>query len=246
MSQIKDRRRRRRARKFRNICIIAVIVIILIVFLAVLLKTIGSKKDADKQGENLTQEIVKLVEFPYELEDGTLEVSSLFQYTGMNPDCNDEAGEDIASLVITNKSEKHLANAQFTVVLENGTEMIFKVTDVPAGQTVWAYETANSSYDLSVNCKSITCEAVFEESTSLMKDKLSIDIQETKVTLTNTSENELTDLSVYCHCFFEEAYFGGLTYIYPVDTIPAGESITFQAEECYLGQAEVVRVSQGS
>lgn len=217
--------------------------------IAILLTATACNKDKTQEsssGSNIEEEKKQAgVEFPYELEDAKLVVNSLFQYTGMNPDCSDESGEDIASLEIINKSEEHLANAELTAELEDGTKLKFAVKDVPAGRTVWAYAVDNSSYDLSVGCKSITCEAGFEDASSLMEDKLTIDVQETEVTLTNISGEELTNLNVYCHCLFEEAYFGGLTYIYPVESIPAGESITLQAEECYLGQAEVVRVSQG-
>ena len=44
----------------------------------------------------------------------------------------------------------------------------------------------------------------------------------------------------------DDAYFGGLTYTYPVENIPAGESVTLQAEECYLGEAAVVRISRNN
>lgn len=226
----------------KQIVTIGVLVVVLLILLAVLWKISGLKKESAGQRENQGNEAV---EFPYSLEDGKIEVRSLFQYSGMNPDCKDESGEDIASLEIVNKSEEHLKNGEFTVKLVDGTEIPFVVADIPAGQIVWAYATDNSSYDASVACAVIKSDVTFEDKTSLLEDKLTIDVQETEVTLTNKSEENLKNLNVYCHCFFEEAYFGGLTYTYPVETIPAGKSITLQAEECYLGQAEVVRISQG-
>lgn len=78
-----------------------------------------------------------------------------------------------------------------------------------------------------------------------MEDEVEVKVKETEVILTNKSGEELKNLNVSCHCLFEEAYFGGLTYTYPVESIPAGESTTVQAEECYMGEAEVVRIGQG-
>ena len=54
----------------------------------------------------------------------------------------------------------------------------------------------------------------------------------------------LSNLLLHCHCLIDGSYFGGLTYTYPVESIPAGQSIAVEAEDCYLGEAAVVRVSQ--
>lgn len=182
---------------------------------------------------------------PYALEDGKLEVTAVFQYTGDNPDCNDEAGEDIAALAVTNQSDQHLTKAQFTAKLADGTTLQFEAADVPAGQSVWAFAPDNRSYDTANPCVSVTCDAQFEASTPVLAEQLSISVKETAVTLTNTSGETLENLTVDCHCLFNDAYFGGRTYSYAVPSIAAGGSVTIQAEECYLGEAAVVRVTQG-
>lgn len=181
---------------------------------------------------------------PYALEDGKLEVTAVFQYTGDNPDCSDEAGEDIAALAVTNQSGQHLTKAQFTAKLADGAELQFQAADVPAGQTVWAFAADNSSYDTANPCVSITCDARFEASTPVLAEQLSISVEETAVTLTNTSGETLENLTVDCHCLLNDAYFGGRTYSYAVPSIAAGSSVTIQAEECYLGEAAAVRVTQ--
>ena len=109
---------------------------------------------------------------------------------------------------------------------------------------VFSFE--NISYEMSNKCKLITCTAEFAEGSANMEDKISIEVQETTVTLTNLTDEELTNLNVYCHCLLDDAYFGGLTYSYPVEVIEAGGSITLQAEECYLGEAAVVRIQENN
>ena len=206
-------------------------------------ETVGNASGNAVETEEITAEEPKDV-FPCELEDGKLKVTSFFQFTGSNPDCNGEEGENIASINLVNQSEKHLALARLTAVLSDGTEIHFEVSDIPAGKSVMTFSTENTDYELSNPCKEIICTmAEFENDSVVMEDKVSVTVQETEVVLTNTSEKELSDLTVYCHCLLDTDYFGGLTYQYPVDTIPAGESVTLQAADCYLGEAAVVRIS---
>lgn len=241
-NNIRKKRKHGKSRK-KNTWIIICMLIVLIVLLGVLWKVSGFKKEKDTSEEK--EETVKTIDFPYELEDGKIEISSLFQYSGINPDCNDESGEDIAALEIVNKSNEYLSDVKITVTLEDGSAIDFVAKDVPSGQKVWAYAVDNASYDLSVACMDVSCKAQFDDMVPLMEDKITVEVQDTTVTLTNISEEELTNLSVNCHCLFEEAYFGGVTYSYPVEKISAGESIALQVEECYMGEAAVVRISQG-
>lgn len=222
--------------------LLIVVIAAALLFLAFLVWKVADRvgetePDASAAPEELT--------LPYALEDGKLAVTAVFQYTGENPDCNDETGEDIAALAVTNQSGQHLTSAQFTAELADGTELQFAAVDVPAGQTVWAFAPDNRSYDTANPCVAITCDAQFEASTPVPAERLSVSVEGTAVTLTNTSGEALENLTVDCHCLFNEAYFGGRTYSYAVPSIAAGGSVTIQAEECYLGEAAVVRVTQG-
>ena len=186
------------------------------------------------------------VSFPCLLAEDSLSVTSLFQYSGYNPDCGGQAGEEIASLAVTNQSEKYLASAKITAKLADGTKRVFQLTDIPAGQTVWVFAQDNGSFASSNTCKELKCEASFAEEQPLLAEQVAVETEGISVTLTNLTDEDLAGLTVYCHCLFDGTYFGGLTYAYPVDGIPAGESVMIQAEECYLGEAAVVRVTRNS
>lgn len=99
--------------------------------------------------------------FPYMLDDGKLEVTSIFQFSGMNPDCDGENGDNIAALTLKNLSDKHMASADVTSVLEDGTAYHFKITDIPAGKTVMAFSAENASYENDKYWKDITCTAEY-------------------------------------------------------------------------------------
>ena len=129
------------------------------------------------------------VVFPQTLEDGKLVVTSLFQYTGVNPDCGDEVGEDIAALAVTNQSDQYLSEAEITLKMDGGEQLVFQIMDVPAGQTVWVFERENTRYDAGSTCEQISCRASFEDKAPLLEE-LAITAEGTAVTLTNLSDND--------------------------------------------------------
>lgn len=186
------------------------------------------------------------VTFPCALEDNKLSVVSLFPYSGINPDNGDEIGEDIASLEVTNRSGQYLASAQLTARLSDGTELSFQIQDLPAGEKVWVFEKDSSAFAGGAECEALRAETEFLQDEPLLPDQVMVETEGTAVTLTNLQDEPLTGLRVWCRCLFDGVYFGGTAYAYPVEEIPAGESVTLQAEECYLGEAAVVRVSQDS
>lgn len=183
------------------------------------------------------------VEFPYELENGKLLVNSLFQASIENPDCDNEIGEDIASLEIENQSEEFCTAVNVQVTMQDGSELSFSATNIPAGKKVWVFSTDNQSIAQENICEKIECTAEFGEN-SMMEDQVQYSVEDTTITIQNITDSEITDLSVYCHCLFEEAYFGGVSYCYSVEKLPAGGSVTMDADDCYMGTAEVVLIKK--
>lgn len=215
---------------------------------AVLLTVTACDKDKtqkDAPGSEAEAEIKQVkLEFPYELEDGKILVNSLFQSDIENPDAGNAEGEDIASLELINQSDQFLSSAEITVTLTDGTEIPFSVTNIPAGKKVWVYATDNTRIEMNVECEKIECHSEYEDLAPMMEDLVSVAVEDTVVTIMNNSSNSLTDLKVGCHCVLDETYFGGLTYNYPVDEIAPGEIVTIEADDCYLGSAEVVCIKQ--
>lgn len=184
------------------------------------------------------------VTFPYFAEGDKIEITQLFQYSGFNPDCGDEMGENIASLAVVNRSNEHLSYLELSVDVLDGGDMVFEITDLPAGQTAWVFSKDNLSCEMDAVVRDIDCTAKFETGDPRMTDKIQTQVSGTTVFLTNLTGEDLTDLTVSCRTWFGEAYFGGLTYQYPVDSLPAGQTVTLEAEDCYLGEAAVVRISE--
>lgn len=180
------------------------------------------------------------VTLPYELADGRLIVRSFFQSTMPNLDGDGELGEDLGTLEVENVSGQFLVEARITVRLSDGTDLTFVVTNLPAGQTVWVFNAEGASIDLQPECTEILCETEFASAPDVMSESLSFAVDGTAVTVTNLTDEPITGLTVGCHCLMENIYLGGVTFTYPVDDLPANGSVTFNADDCYFGTAEIV------
>lgn len=182
--------------------------------------------------------------FPYMFDGDRVAVNSLFQFSGFNPDNKDAEGENIAALEIMNQSEEHLELLKIYVTLDDGTELIFEASDLPSGKKALIFEQDNQSLELDDHCIEIKAESKYEDNSQQMIEGMNIEVEGTEIKITNETENEMSNLLLHCHCLIEDTYFGGLTYTYPITKIQPGDSVTIQADECYLGTADVVRVSQ--
>lgn len=231
--------------KKKNILILGALLIL------ILLISLGCGKNEQKKGNVETsdkneqsegsEDIVEIdkIEFPYESEDGKIKIDSLFQFTGFNPDCQNEEGENIAGIQLTNISSQHLTKAAIVMHLEDGALLEFDVWDVPAGRNVLAFSKQNISIENSQNCKKIVCETSLEDETPL---KLKYVVDGTEITVTNMSGVDLTGVKVYCHNVLEETYFGGTTYCYEINLLKNGQSTVVDAFDCIMGETDVVRI----
>ena len=205
----------------------------------------NSKVEKTSDGEAKAIETEKAeINFPYELDGGNLVVNALFQSSVENPDCGNEYADDIASLEVVNQSGKYLESAQITLHTGDGTELYMVIEDVPANQKVWVFDNKNSSITNDVTCISINCKSDYLDEVPLMADQITVNTDETTVTLKNQSGETLNGLTVKCHCLFDGVYYGGLTYSYPVDELSPGGSAVIEADDCFLGTADVVRISK--
>lgn len=182
-----------------------------------------------------------MVIFPLLAVDGKLEIESLFQFEGINPDCDNLEGEKIAAIIVRNVSDVYMKEAKISMVLGDGTGIFFVISDLPAGKSTVAFSTDNTELSDDFCCVSVSTDAVFENVDSV--DGISVTVDGMMVTVTNNSANELYGIDVYCRGVFGEWYFGGVTYVYTIEKLAVGESTTITAVDCILGVVDVVRVA---
>ncbi|MEO2239526.1 hypothetical protein ABE547_09970 [Dorea sp. YH-dor226] len=222
-----------------------IIQIFLMVAVLLMVTACSGKKDTKTTDAEETKENKKIeISFPYALDEERLLVNSLFQSSIENPDCDNEYADDIASLEIVNQSGKYLESAEITVHMSDDTELHMSVADVPSEQKVWVFDNQNQVLSSDATCISIECDAKYLDEVPLMKDQVVVEVNETTVTLLNQSEETLSGLTVECHCIIDGVYYGGLTYSYPAEDIMPNGSVVIEAEDCFLGTADVVRLSK--
>lgn len=186
-----------------------------------------------------------VIAFPLRLEDGSLEIGSLYQFSGINPDSGNQEGQNTASIELTNLSDSYLAEARITMRLAEGTALSFHITDLPAGSATMAFSSENLPLPSDAVCTEVTCQAVFDDTADLAPDAVSVQAAGTQITLTNISGQDISQIVVYCRNTLGEAYFGGVTYQYTINNLAANETATIDAVDCILGMAEVVRIAVG-
>ncbi|MCI7181911.1 MAG: hypothetical protein SOY12_00790 [Schaedlerella sp.] len=124
----------------------------------------GSEDVSTGNAENTGNgDISQQIGFPYDLEDGKLQITTLFQSSVPNPDCDFKEGIDIASIELLNQSGQYLKSADITLTMEDGTELRFEVLDIPDGDKVWAFDINNTSIASDGRCINVQYKAVFED-----------------------------------------------------------------------------------
>lgn len=192
------------------------------------------------QEETAAEEPVTIdSQLPYMLEEGRLEINSIFQYTGLNPDCNWEDGSNTGALVLINRSEEYLETVDIEVAMTDGVLLHFVIEDVPAGKIIWAFDNSNTAFDASSAIADVKTSARFLTEGGLAFEQVTASAQGTEVTLTNNTAEDLMDLQMHCHNILDGTYFGGASYSYPVEAIAAGKTVTISAEDCFMGEAAV-------
>ena len=237
------------------ILVIVLVVLILLAAFAVfvmpqlLYRLSGGEDDLSQPAQTVpsasetTEPTEPTLSFPLSLDDGRLEIRSLFPFSGINPDCGNQEGTDIAAIELTNTSGAYLTRADVTLALPDGTQLSFKVTGLPAGTTAMAFSGENRSISADTGCVSAECDASYDGTAAAESDKVSVSVSGTTLTVVNTTAEPLSQIVIDCRSPLGDEYFGGMTYSYTVNDLPAGATATVDAVDCIMGIAEVVRIA---
>ena len=183
------------------------------------------------------------LEFPYLLDDDKIQIDSLFQYSGINMDAQNEECEDVASLQLKINSDQYLEKAEISVELTDGTAFSFEEEDIPAGKAVMAFDTANTAYDGKTGVALIDATTTYSSDAGLKETDVKITSDDNGVQLENISGDVLANLKIKYHCVMDDMYFGGISSETEVAGLAAGETTTVDTSESILGDAEVVSIT---
>lgn len=183
---------------------------------------------------------VKALEFPLSIDEGRLELVSVFEYDGPNPDFEDVFAEEIGAIQLKNISGQYLKSVNILVDLSDGTQLNFLVEDIPADVEVLAFETQNQVYDDTEKVVNISAEGTYsaEEFTELF----SYSVSGSEITVENISESAQNNIIVNYHCTIDGLCFGGQSYELSLESLEAGASGTVFDTLCYMGDVTVMNI----
>ena len=187
-------------------------------------------------------------ELPVPVTDAVT-VDTLYTATGYFPeDGTDEGVENVLAAKFTNTSDRTLE--YMTVVLTvNGDAYNFALTTIPAGASVYVFNTDRKTAPAAVTEISAESgyEIFFAEDPDLKKDKFSFEIQNGTIVVTNISGDDIiSDIYVYYKSTADSGYLGGITYRFTVSGgLRAGQSYNAYAPHAYAHMTEIMFVQCG-
>lgn len=249
-------------KKSRSWLLLIIIVIVVILGIVIALNRSGSGKqisteesEESKTSEEISQmpekeetqdsaeETDAGLEFPYSLDDDRIQVDSLFQYSGINPDAQNQECENVASIQVKNNSGQYLESAEISLELTDGTAFSFTLQDIPADKTVMAFDTSNATYDGKTGAAFIDAKTSYSSDAGISEGTIKITSDDNGQQLSNISGETIETVKVKYHCILDDMYFGGLSSETEIDRINAGESAKADTSDSILGDAEIVSVT---
>lgn len=210
-------------------------------------QTAQVKTDETKAGEAQTpqtdteEQALEGITLPLMLDSDRLKLLSVFEYSGINPDCEDTYAENIGAIQLKNVSGQYLQNVQISVLLSDGQEMEFFVEDLPSDMEVMAFELQNLEYDDTLKIAEVRAEAQY--SSEDFEEEFSCTVNGSEITVENISKKDKDNITLHYHCTIDGICFGGRSYELALEPLEAGKSCTVSDTACYLGDITVVNVN---
>ncbi len=161
-----------------------------------------------------------------------LQVISLDSYSGLFvEDGSDETVSDICAIRVKNMAEETVQYAHLTLTAGEVTYE-FDLSTLPPAREVQLLDLNRQAPPESTDNLALAVSeyAAFSEEPSMNEDVLEVTAQDTAITITNRSDQDMSQVYVYYKLDYGDFYLGGITYRVGASNLAAGESTT-----CYAG-----------
>lgn len=229
----------------KNKHLLPILLIILFVVAAILLFLIfqhiassGLAENTSVSQENISLENPDII---YQNED--IEIYTFFPSSVVNTDADATYVEDVASIEFKNISESYLKTCEIQIKTADGTWFTFVAEDIPVGMEVMSFEQSNQTIEEGIEIADVKCSTEVEISDVLLENQIEFFENELEIVVKNVGKEDLEDLVISCHCMMDDVSYGGSKYEYSLKYLKTGESATIYADDCYFGQAKVVRIA---
>lgn len=181
----------------------------------------------------------------FELENG-LEIASVGRYAGsFVEDGSDDIVSDVCAITVRNNAAATVQYAHITLT-GGETSYEFDLSTLPSGASEQLLELSRQPLPESTDglTASLTSFAPFDTEPTLCEDVISIDAQDTAITITNVSGSDITgQIYVYYKSAYGDLYIGGITYRTGVSGLAAGESTTLYASHYSTAYSKIMFVT---
>lgn len=184
------------------------------------------------------------ISFPYTIPGTNLVIERLDSYDGIFlEDGSDQSVEGISAMVLTNTGSTGVEYVNITMN-QNGEQLQYTGTAIPAGSTIVIQESGASSYSTSsyTDCTANVADMQeFEMSSSQVKVE---ENEDGSLQVTNLTGETIPCVRVFYKFAIEEGeiYVGGITYTAKVTELEAGESRQIAPSHYAGGSSEVMMV----
>lgn len=213
---------------------------VLVLLLAVCLIFTGCNKtetegnDDSYYGEPVTE---------YVASSADLYCLEINKYSGpFVEDGQNEQVENVATILVENRSKHFLDYAQVTYSVD-GKTATFNVTGLPAGEKAWVLEAGKMVIDGKPDFEFLDCQSTFKKDAIVKTDLLEVKTEDNVLTVKNTGDVPLKNVCVYYKNVNSDGnYLGGITYMLGFDTLEA--DMTAQRESAHFSDnSRIVRFS---
>ena len=175
--------------------------------------------------------------------DGNLTCDKFAAYSGQFvEDGRDEVVQNVAVLLVTNRSDQFLDLATITYEVD-GKTATFIVTGLPAGRSAWVLEAQRMTVSASTKYSYVDCVYSLRDNVTASTSKITVTAQGNMLTATNNTGTTLHNVAVYYKVLHSDGKFlGGLTYLVDFGTLEPGASAEVLAGHYSQETAEIVRI----
>lgn len=180
----------------------------------------------------------------YAIPEGIgLSCDEVASFSGQFPeDRKDELVENVASILVTNRSDRYLDVAALAYDID-GKTATFLVSGLPAGQSVWVMESSRMQVHTDSIFTYTDCSSSFLDGVFAATGNLPLKQSGNMLLATNASEHTLENITVYYKRIHQDGnLFGGVTYTVSFGTLAPGESAESIAGHFENKWTKIVRI----
>ena len=177
-----------------------------------------------------------------------LTVTEMISAAGVFPeDGQNTVLSDMLCIKIVNGSDKTLQAAQIKLTV-NGEDYYFTCTTLPAGASLYAYETNRKAAPQAVESLRSEClfASFFAAEPTVKGGELAISPADKGFTVKNLTEQDIDrEICLYYKTIQNGVYMGGITYRVKLSGLKAGEEATVYADHASEAYTQVMFVEYG-